>query len=54
MAEIEVGVKVKVTLTLSQEEVDELGDQLSFLVNDNRGTEVTRQILAGLSQNGGY
>lgn len=54
MAEVTVTPRVSVTLDLSDSEVEELGDQLSFLINDNRGTELTRQILANLSLKGGY
>lgn len=52
MASIEVKVEVVIEMTLTQEEIDELGDQLSFLINDNRSTDVTRDLLSALNRAG--
>lgn len=53
MASIEVKAEVVIKMTLTQDEIEELGDQLSFLINDNRGTEVTRELVSALER-GGY
>ena len=52
MASIEVVTTTTITLSLTDEEIDELGDQLAFLVGDNRSTEVTSLLLRALNRAG--
>lgn len=49
MASAEVTTTITITMSATVVEIDELVEQLSWLVDDNRSTEVTRLLLRALN-----